>query len=92
MKNLRIQGCFDLIYALDIGTRTVIGVLAEKYESSITIYDTLIMEHEERAMLDGAIHDVNKVTKIVQHINFRSALAANERSFHLFIIDFGLRS
>ncbi len=57
-----------MIYALDIGTRTVIGVLAEKYESSITIYDTLIMEHEERAMLDGAIHDVNKVTKIVQQI------------------------
>lgn len=57
-----------MIYALDIGTRTVIGVLAEKYESTITIYDTLIREHEERAMLDGAIHDVNKVTKIVQQI------------------------
>jgi len=57
-----------LIYALDIGTRTVIGVLAEKYESTITIYDTLVKEHEERAMLDGAIHDVNKVTKIVQQI------------------------
>ncbi|MEA1884254.1 MAG: cell division protein FtsA, partial [Thermotogota bacterium] len=57
-----------MIYALDIGTRTVIGVLAEKYESTITIYDTLIKEHEERAMLDGAIHDVNKVAKIVQQI------------------------
>ncbi len=57
-----------MIYALDIGTRTVIGVLAEKFESTITIYDTMVKEHEERAMLDGAIHDVNKVTKIVQQI------------------------
>ncbi|MFP4460620.1 MAG: cell division FtsA domain-containing protein [Thermotogota bacterium] len=57
-----------MIYALDIGTRTVIGVLAEKFESNITIYDTIVKEHEERAMLDGAIHDVNKVTKIVQEI------------------------
>lgn len=57
-----------MIYALDIGTRTVIGILAEKYESTITVYDTVVKEHEERAMLDGAIHDVNKVTKIVQQI------------------------
>ncbi|HOO32712.1 MAG TPA: cell division FtsA domain-containing protein [Thermotogota bacterium] len=57
-----------MIYALDIGTRTVIGVLAEKYESNIVVYDSQTREHEERAMLDGAIHDVNKVSKIVQNI------------------------
>ncbi len=57
-----------MIYALDIGTRTVIGVLAEKYESNIVVYDAMTKEHEERAMMDGAIHDVSKVSKIVQKI------------------------
>jgi len=59
---------FFLIYALDIGTRTVVGVLAEKFDNSIIIYDCEVREHEERAMLDGAIHDVNKVSKIVSEI------------------------
>ncbi len=57
-----------MIYALDIGTRTVIGVLAEKFDNSIAVYDVVVREHEERAMLDGAIHDVNKVSKIVKDI------------------------
>ena len=57
-----------LIYALDIGTRTVVGVLAEKFDNSITVYDKVMKEHEERAMLDGAIHDVNKVAKVVEGI------------------------
>ena len=59
---------FSLIYALDIGTRTVIGILAEKFDEKIVVYDSEIMEHEERAMIDGAIHDVQKVSRIVKSV------------------------
>ncbi|HPN27647.1 MAG TPA: cell division FtsA domain-containing protein [Thermotogota bacterium] len=59
---------FSLIYALDIGTRTVIGVLAEKIDEKIVVYDSEIMEHEERAMSDGAIQDVQKVSQIVKRV------------------------
>jgi cell division protein FtsA len=57
-----------VIYALDIGTRTIVGVIAEKFDEKIVVYDSEVIEHEERAMLDGAIHDVQKVAKNVKKV------------------------
>ncbi len=61
-----------MLFALDIGTRTVIGVVAEEREKGIEILDFEILEHEERAMLDGQINDVPKVIKAVKKV--KSAL------------------
>ncbi len=57
-----------MIFALDIGTRTVVGVVAQETEKGIEILDFEVAEHEERAMLDGQINDVPKVSKTVQSV------------------------
>ncbi|WXR60815.1 cell division FtsA domain-containing protein [Peptostreptococcaceae bacterium AGR-M142] len=55
-------------FALDIGTRSVIGLLCEHDEDTSTIIDYEIVEHTKRNMYDGQIHDINGVAKIVQNI------------------------
>ncbi len=57
-----------MIFALDIGTRTVIGVIAEETESGIQVLDFETVEHEERAMLDGQINDIPKVARAVMRV------------------------
>ena len=47
----------DVIFALDIGTRTVVGVLAEKTADSYRLIDMQTQAHESRSMTDGQIED-----------------------------------
>lgn len=54
-----------LLFALDIGTRSVVGLVGEKSNNTINILAMERMEHHTRAMLDGQIHDVPEVAKIV---------------------------
>lgn len=57
------------MFALDIGTRFIVGIISEMTENSeIIIKDYAIKEHENRAMLDGQIHDVTKVSKGVEKV------------------------
>jgi len=56
----------DIIFALDIGTRTVVGVVFEKKEDKLVILDSEIVEHKSRSMLDGQIHNVAEVTTQVR--------------------------
>ncbi len=58
----------DLIFALDIGTRKVVGMIAKKDKDKIKIIDVEIIEHQTRTMLDGQIHNINEVAKIVIEI------------------------
>jgi len=58
-----------MVFALDIGTRNLVGLLAEMDEDeNIIIKNSFEKEHENRAMMDGQIHDVNKVSKGVKKI------------------------
>ncbi|RKD29081.1 cell division protein FtsA [Thermohalobacter berrensis] len=59
----------QLIFSLDIGTRTVIGIVGilDK-DDKFKILATEVEEHKERYMYDGQIHDINGVTKIVKRI------------------------
>lgn len=60
------------IFALDIGTRSVVGVILEKRDDShYSIADLLIEEHKERAMVDGQIHNVLHVAEVIQHIKIK---------------------
>lgn len=61
-----------LCFGLDIGTRTVIGVVGYKDGNDFVIVAYERREHEERAMLDGQIHDIGKVAKTVYEV--KSAL------------------
>lgn len=58
----------DLVFALDIGTRNVVGIVGKKKEDSFEIIDYEILEHPDRAMYDGQIHDINKVVEVVQKV------------------------
>lgn len=56
------------LFALDIGTRSVVGIILEEDSQQYHVVDMLSIEHSERAMLDGQIHDVLSVSKIITHI------------------------
>jgi cell division protein FtsA len=56
------------IFALDIGTRSVVGIILEKTTETFHIVDILSKEHSERSMLDGQIHDILSVSKIITEI------------------------
>ncbi|MBU5437850.1 rod shape-determining protein [Tissierella sp. MSJ-40] len=59
----------DLIFSLDIGTRTIIGIVGEYTEDEkFKILAYTIKEHNRRNMYDGQIHDIEGVTKIVKEI------------------------
>ncbi|MBU0633632.1 MAG: cell division protein FtsA [Candidatus Omnitrophica bacterium] len=59
----------DLIFSLDIGTRKVVGIVAEKLaDDTLRIIDAEIMEHKSRTMLDGQIHNINEVAQITKTI------------------------
>ena len=57
-----------LCFGLDIGTRTVIGVVGYRDGEDFVLVDYECRAHEERAMINGQIHDIQKVTRIVYEI------------------------
>ncbi|OIJ18225.1 cell division protein [Anaerobacillus alkalidiazotrophicus] len=56
------------IFGLDIGTRSVVGLLLKNNKPGYEILDVEIQEHEDRSMLDGQIHNVLSVTKVITSI------------------------
>lgn len=51
----------EKIFALDIGTRKVLGLVMQKVSSSYRVLASEMVEHRTRAMYDGQIHDVEAV-------------------------------
>jgi cell division protein FtsA len=66
----------DMIFSLDIGTRNVVGAIGRKNDERYDVLDYEIVEHPERAMFDGQIHDIDMVVKVVNKI----VAALEERS------------
>lgn len=58
----------DLTFALDIGTRSVVGLILKEENHSYLIVDTVIKEHTKRSMLDGQIHDVLSVANVISSV------------------------
>ncbi|RNB87450.1 cell division protein FtsA [Brevibacillus fluminis] len=58
----------DLIFSLDIGTRSVVGLIVEPVDDKFRVVDCCIQEHDERSMLDGQIHDVVAVARVIEKI------------------------
>lgn len=54
--------------SLDIGTRKVVGLLTIAGPKGLKIIAAEKMEHTTRAMLDGQIHDVPEVARVVSRI------------------------
>jgi len=56
------------LFALDIGTRSVVGIILEVQDNHFHVTDILIKEHKERAMVDGQIHNVVHVADLIKEI------------------------
>ncbi|MEW6183808.1 MAG: cell division FtsA domain-containing protein [Bacillota bacterium] len=56
------------VFALDIGTRTVVGIVAAGREERLEILAQEMVEHQGRAMYDGQIHDIPKVAEAVARV------------------------
>lgn len=65
MMNFNIK---DIIFSLDIGTRSIIGTVGVIKDKKFHVLYETYKEHEERAMIDGQIHDINLVAKIVKEV------------------------
>ncbi|MCA1032374.1 cell division protein FtsA [Bacillus timonensis] len=53
------------IFALDIGTRSVVGIILKEDNGRFEIVDIVINEHKERSMIDGQIHDILSVSNVI---------------------------
>ncbi|MFW2488160.1 cell division protein FtsA [Clostridium chromiireducens] len=58
----------DIIFALDIGTRSIIGTVGVIKDKKFQVVCEKYIEHEERAMIDGQIHDITLVASVVQKV------------------------
>ena len=60
-----------LLFALDIGTRSIVALIGEKTEAGIRVLAAERHEHTTRAMLDGQIHDVPEVAKVIRSLKLK---------------------
>ena len=58
----------DKIFALDIGTRTVVGIVGERDGDKYSVLDCVVVPHTRRAMVDGQVEDIKQVAKIVGQV------------------------
>ena len=56
------------IFALDVGTRTIIGIVGIERQERFEVLAAEVLEHTHRAMLDGQIHDIAKVAMGAQKV------------------------
>lgn len=58
----------EKLFALDIGTRSVVGIILEQIGENYHVVDLISKEHKERAMVDGQIHNVVYVANIISQV------------------------
>lgn len=58
----------DAIFALDIGTRSIIGMVGVKENGRVRIIAIEKAEHAKRAMIDGQIEDINRVAEAAAQV------------------------
>ena len=61
----------DMLFSLDIGTRTVVGIVGFHDGQKFRIHAFEVEEHKERAMYDGQVHDIELVAKAVEKVKER---------------------
>ena len=67
MNQTKING-EELVFGLDIGTRNVVGTVGYKQGERFIVVAQEIREHQTRAMLDGQIHDINRVAATIADV------------------------
>lgn len=67
-ENNKVEMSENMIFSLDIGTRSVVGTIGYKKDEDYRILDFEIIAHPDRAMYDGQIHDIDKVANVVKRV------------------------
>ncbi|SET32783.1 cell division protein FtsA [Natronincola peptidivorans] len=57
-----------MIFVLDIGTRSIAGLLGTLQNEKIMIHHAAIEFHSKRVMYDGQIHDIEGVVEVVKKV------------------------
>lgn len=60
-----------MIFALDIGTRSIIGIVGRVVNERFQVLAIEKEEHGKRAMLDGQIEDIAQVAKVARRVTDR---------------------
>lgn len=62
----------NLVFGLDIGTRSIVGTVGYKNSTKgFIVVAQVSIEHETRAMIDGQIHDIGQVSETIGKIHRR---------------------
>ncbi len=64
----RVRKVQELVFGLDIGTRSIVGTVGYRDDAGFHVMAQYSKEHETRAMLDGQIHDINKVGESIKQV------------------------
>ena len=56
------------LFALDIGTRSVVGIILKEDNGIYHVADLISIEHKERSMIDGQIHNILSVASVISDI------------------------
>lgn len=56
------------IFALDIGTRTIVGIIGHMSENIFCIDHAISVPHKQRAMIDGQIEDIPVVADVAKQV------------------------
>ncbi len=68
MPEIRKEQEPDVIFALDIGTRSIIGMLGRAEEGRFHVSAIEKEEHGRRAMLDGQIVEIERVAEVARRV------------------------
>ena len=67
MENIRYPE--HLVFGLDIGTRSIVGTVGyRENNNNFVVVGLCVREHETRAMMDGQIHDILKVSETIEEV------------------------
>lgn len=58
----------NLVFGLDIGTRSIVGIVGYKEKDRFIVVASESVEHETRSMLDGQIHDIGRVAETIKKV------------------------
>lgn len=67
-ENMKKTYSGHLVFGLDIGTRSIVGTVGYKEEDRFIVVAQKVKEHDTRAMLDGQIHDIEKVGESIKKV------------------------
>ncbi len=57
-----------MVFGLDIGTRSIVGSVGYMDRNKFNMVAHYVKEHDTRAMMDGQIHDIQKVGETIEKV------------------------